>query len=152
MQNKTFLKLVIFIFANIIFTSCNIKYGLEDSKEFYYIHKADLVNLSQEFQKFSNLISISSSDIVDSNYKKIAIERLNSDEVKFINEVRLFLKKENVLNIEKSHNNKLILFYLGTMDGIAYKVNKDSYIDLSMAFANSPEIEQNWYYFLNKTI
>lgn len=152
MSNKKILKLVFFLFVSIVLNSCNIKYGAEDSTEFYYSNKSDLTNLAIEFTKCKDINLISLSVVKDSSFKEILIDNLAMDEQEFVLKVRDFLKSKDVLSMEKSHNNKLILFHLGRMDGIAYKVSKDSYINLNKAFAKNIEIEDLWFYFLEKAL
>ncbi len=152
MKNCIRLKLSTFIFISILFSSCNIKHGIDASKDFYNVHKVDLSIISDEFGKFKNINSITLNDLRDSSNKMVNIDNLSSSEISFVNKVRDFLRSTSASSVKKSHNDKLILFHLGIMDGIAYKVSEDSYIDLHMAFAKTVVIENSWFYFLEKTI
>ncbi|HRE10399.1 MAG TPA: hypothetical protein PK850_03810 [Ignavibacteria bacterium] len=148
MANKIYLVIII----TFLIFSCNIKNGYEDSKTFLNSNKEKLTIICSEFRKYSDIQMVSLTELKDSSYHNIQINTRHIDEVNFINQIRDFLKATGIKRIEKGYNSKLILFYLSNMDGIAFKISSDSYLDFDLAFAKHMLIDSNWYYFLDKTI
>lgn len=145
---------VMFIVLFCIFTipHCNVKSGYEDSKKFCKDNKKQLLEISSVFIKLESVSFVSAKEIKDKHGKIIDIEGLEPDTQAIVRELRVFLERNELLQIKRSNNSAIILFYLGLMDGVAYMPSPSKEFYIEKAFGKFVNIEEQFYYFVDKTI
>lgn len=151
--NRSFYS-VVFIALVCIFTipQCNVKGGYEDSKKFCIDNKNKILEFSSAFIKLEAVSLVSAKEIKDKHGKIIDIEDIEPDSQAIVRELRVFLERNELLQIKKSNNSAIILFYLGIMDGVAYMSSPSTEFYIEKAFGQFVNIEEQFYYFIDKTI
>jgi len=142
---------ILIIFVSLL-TKCNLKSGFKESQAFYITNKDKMTTICMQYINMSNVSSISINEIKDNKGKSIDINTFDNKDKSDIEQIREFIKEKNILRISTKNENRVILFYLGNMDGIAFTNSIPSEFFIEKGFGQFIKIDEKFYYFIDKTI
>src|SRR5690242_6609781 len=138
------------IILPILFISCNIKNGLEDTKAIFLKERYDIGIVVSDFYSQEKIKEITLKDVTDQAGKK-STENIPSElSTAFVNRVRKFLKEKGFERINKSFKNRVVLIYFSKTDGVAYVPDNLLGPDAYNTFSDITKIENYWFYFRDK--